>query len=93
MNNTPLRIIAAVLVVSFMFQDLASARGSLSSGSASMGELRLPYNMAITKPQGPVSSKERIIHIQDAHDSLDAQKKITELLNVDRKSTRLNSSH
>ena len=78
-----LRAVALVLLFSFACQDLAMAAGELRlSIPANLGRTRM---VRLRSPQVATTSGEpgrTIIHIEDAHDSLEAQRKIVSILDV-----------
>ena len=83
-----LRVISGILIVSFAFQEVAQAAGesnwisSKSSSVSSNPPVNIPKYLGNFQSTNIRNSKETIIHIQDAHDSLQAQQKINEILNL-----------
>ncbi|HXV19192.1 MAG TPA: hypothetical protein VD883_03855, partial [Candidatus Omnitrophota bacterium] len=72
MRSVFLRPLSTALLIIFLSQDLASAAAPA---------LRLPHQLGVIRSasaQGP----ETIIQIEDAHDSLEAQEKIVQILDI-----------
>ncbi|MGH7197593.1 MAG: HD domain-containing phosphohydrolase, partial [Candidatus Omnitrophota bacterium] len=83
MRHSILKKIAIALIASFTVQEMSYAQGGMSPKSPrSVQEIRIPGSLGFLGEKRVTASSETILHIQDAHDSLEAQKKITEILNV-----------
>jgi hypothetical protein len=92
--SVTLRALSAALCLAFLLQDLVSAQGGSpvwaaakenpksSVGTDFFQSLIIPKNLGTSREKVAATSDKTIIQIQDAHDSLQAQQKITELLSV-----------
>lgn len=65
------------MVVSFAMQEI-----SFAAGATGVSSISVPASMAQVEKKEQRPGAETVIHIQDAHDSLEAQKKITGILGV-----------
>ncbi|HTL70216.1 MAG TPA: hypothetical protein VL404_02875, partial [Candidatus Eisenbacteria bacterium] len=91
--RTALRAVSAALILAFAAQDFASAAGTAplwptprTASKTARGEklsetFRLPSALGLRRGASAGSS-ETVVQIEDAHDSLEAQKKITGILDV-----------
>src|SRR5438128_456689 len=82
-----LRIVSLLLVIAFAAQDLSYAQGDLAwvtknAPHGSAGIPSLPKALALSHGTNVTGSKETLVHIEDAHDSLEAQEKIASILDV-----------
>jgi 3-dehydroquinate synthase len=81
-SRSYLKIIAGILLAAFAAQEISYAQGGSAKGPASSKEVRLPASLGLIQENRSRPSEETILHIQDAHDSLEAQRKITEILTL-----------
>lgn len=80
----PVRFISLLLVLCLLCQDILFAQGGVSQLSTPVVSptVEVPQNLASSRISKSFYNQETIINIQDAHESIDAQKKIADILDT-----------